>query len=449
MWHRRRPKWFYVQRRARVLGVVELDVWPSPIPTALAKPLSDAFQSDKARIDRWLISEVYYPEETSTGHYMTLIAEGLAQRSRVGVICARPNYSRRGTQVAARETRHGVDIFRCWSSTFDKNRLPLRLINMVTLGVVMFFTVLRRIRRHDRVLVGTNPPVLPFLVAVACRLRGARCTLKIEDVYPDNMIAAGLISLTSVTARLLNAMNSRLYRCMDTILVLGRDMERCVRDKAGPRAPRIIWIPNWADIDVIRPVSRSRNELLAELGLEQKFVLGFAGNLGPLQGIEYLCRCAEQLREVPDVHFVFVGSGKMSAWLAGAVAEKDLKNVTLVGPRPRSDQENFLNACDLGLVSLVAGMAGIGIPSRTYNLMAAGKPILAAVDSHSEIAMIVREEQMGWVVASGDVDAFVNAVLEAKFDRGRLTAMGQRARQAAESKYARDHIVERYCQLLT
>ncbi len=405
-------------------------------------------QTKTGRIDRWVVSEVYYPEETSTGHYLTLIAEGLARDTRVGVICARPNYSRRGTQVPARETRRGVEIFRCWGSTFDKDRLPLRVVNMVTLGTVMFFTVLRRIRRHDRVLVGTNPPVLPFLVALACRLRGARCTLKVEDVYPDNLIVAGLIAREGWIARGLNALNRRLYLGMERILVLGRDMERCVREKAGPGVPAVVRIPNWSDIDTIAPLPRERNPLLAELGLGEKFVVGFAGNIGPLQNIGFLFDCMVALRDEPRVRFLVIGSGKKAGWLAQAVAEAGLDNVILLGPKPREEQAVFLGACDVGIVSLCAGMAGLGVPSRVYNVMAAGRPVVAAVDADSEIAALVAEEEIGWVLAPGDTAAFAGAIRAALADPAGVAARGARARRAAERTYAPATVIEQYRQVL-
>lgn len=413
-----------------------------------AATLNDVAQTGMSRIDRWLVSEVYYPEETSTGHYMTLIAEGLARRTRVGVICARPNYSRRGAPVPARETRRGVEIFRCWGSTFDKNRLPLRLINMITLGTVMFFSVLRRIRRHDRVLVGTNPPVLPFLVAIACRLRGARCVLKVEDVYPDNMIVAGLISRGGWIARGLNGLNRRLYLGMETILVLGRDMARCVREKAGPAVPPVVRIPNWADLDTISRLPRAQNTLLAELKLGEKFVVGYAGNIGPLQNIGFLFNCMEALRSEPRIHFLVIGSGKMAGWLGRAVQEAGLANVTLLGPKPREEQTVFLGACDLGIVSLSAGMAGLGVPSRVYNLMAAGRPVIASVDTDSEIVALVAEEQIGWVVPPGDTAAFVGAIRAACSDPAGVALRGERARQAAERTYSPETVIEQYCQIL-
>ncbi|WP_146180094.1 glycosyltransferase family 4 protein [Opitutus sp. ER46] len=396
----------------------------------------------------WIVSEVFYPEETSTGHYMTRIAAGLSKTCRVKAICARPTYSRRGTRVPSHETWQGIEIFRCWSTALNKNVLPLRLVNLVTVTLGIFAVALRCFRRGDAVLVVTNPPSLPFLVYLAARMRGARCVLRVDDLYPEAMIIAGLVRNKGLTARLVNAATRWLYSRMSAIVVLGRDMAHRVHTKAHLAASRVVVIPNWSDSDEVRPALGARNALLLGLGLQTKFVVGYAGNLGPLQGIPFLVDCAEHLRGDTEVQFLFVGSGKMVPWLKEQISARDLSNITVVGQRPRSEQNDFLNACDVGLVSLVPGMAGVGVPSRSYNLLAAGKPILACVETDSEIAQLIVDERVGWIVAPGDHGAFRKAVLAAKADRPSLIEMGRRARSAAEGKYSFETIIRRYEQVL-
>ena len=396
----------------------------------------------------WIVSEVYFPEETSTGHYLTMIAEGLAKERSVSVICAKPNYSKRGVDVPRREVRNGVTIFRCRSTSLDKNNHLFRITNLVTVTFAIFATMLRRVRHRDVVIVGTNPPVLPFAAMVACFIKGADCKLKAEDLYPDNMIATGMISRHGVAAWIMNIAQKLLFMRMSAICVLGRDMADLVRKKAVPFKPNIEWIPNWADSDVIRPEARSSNRMIQALGLERKFIIGYAGNIGPLQGIEYLFNCMLRLREYSDVYFLVVGTGKKFTWLDRAIRDAGLKNVTLTGQTPRSEQVDFLNGCDIALVSLISGMSGIGVPSRTYNYLAAGKPILAAVDASSEIASLVIEEDIGWVVSPGQIEPFFSAVLSAKSDPQRLSQMGFRARRLSESTYSFEHVLAQYSTFL-
>ena len=396
----------------------------------------------------WLVSEVYFPEEVGTGYYMTKLAEGLARHGSVNVLCGPPTYSARGTVVARRETLRGVQIERCRATSLNKDVLALRLINLVTISLSIFCKALFGIGRKDVVLVVTNPPLLPFFIALACRLRGAKCVLRVDDVYPEALIATGLARPNGVVVRILALLTRRLYQSVDRIIVLGRDMEQLARKKLSRSTEKIEIIPNWADVDEILPSAKAGNSLLKELGLTGKFVVQCAGNMGRAQNIESMFKAIESLRSEKGIHFLFIGSGSKWRWMENEVREKRLKNVTMLGQRPRHDQPIFLNACDVALASLVPGMTGAGVPSRMYNIMAAGKPIIAVAESGSELSLVTSEEQIGWVVPPDEPDSLARAVLDARSDPERLLQMGIRARNVAEEKYPIDRIIGKYSKLL-
>ncbi len=392
----------------------------------------------------WVVSELYYPEETSTGHVLTRICEGLAERRPVRVVCGQPSYAARGVRAPWRETRRGVEIVRVWATTWNKDSLPRRLVNAATITISIFLALLFRLRRGDRVLVVTNPPFLPFLTQLACWLRHADCYLLIHDVYPEVAVAAGLLRDRGLAARLINGLTRRLYLAAERIIALGRDMAALIHHKAPLPTDRVVVIPNGADVDQIAPESRGDNRLLAELGLTNKFVVQYSGNMGRSHAIECLAACAERLRDDPEIHFLAIGWGAKRAWLTEQVRTKNLTNVTIIDPVPRDQLVASLNACDLSLIPFVAGMAGVSVPCRMYNVLAAGKPIVAVADAHSELALVVQEEGVGYVVEPGDVDGLARAVLAARNDLALRTEMGRRAQNAAQHKYAWRHIVRAY-----
>src|SRR5713226_9201285 len=119
--------------------------------------------SEGARPEVWVISELYYPEETSTGYFLTGIAEGLAQSVPTGVICSQPTYAARGRLAPRRERHNGVEVVRVRSTLLDHRVLLWRLINALTISVSVFLNVLLRVRRGDKVIVVTNPPTLPVV----------------------------------------------------------------------------------------------------------------------------------------------------------------------------------------------------------------------------------------------------------------------------------------------
>lgn len=393
----------------------------------------------------WFISELYYPETAATGFILTRLAEGLAARgSNVHVLCGQPTYRDRGTHAARHEVHNGVEIFRCAATTLNKDILPLRVINLLTITLSLFFAALRRLRKGDRVLVVTNPPSLPFLVSLACKLRGAQCTLLIHDVYPEVLVASGKLAAGSVPARTMGWLNRRLYNSVETIIVIGRDMQQAIAAKLKSRPERVKVVTNWADLEFIAPKSRTENELLKELGLQEKFVLQYAGNMGHPNDIESIIEAATLLAENPRIHFMFIGSGAKKHWIEQEVNKRNLANVSMLSTRPRSDQPNFLNACDAALISLMPGMKGVSVPSRTYNTLASGKAVMAIAEVGSELALVVEEEQAGWVVPPGKPQQLAEAILAADADRDALRSMGANARAAAERSYSFARVLEEF-----
>ncbi len=396
-----------------------------------------------------VFSELYYPEETSTGYFMTKIAEGLSADLSVMAICAQPSYSMRGTRASVRETHKGVSIRRYPSTTFDKDRLALRLLNIFSICFSCFFWAIRSMRSSDLVLVVTNPPLLPFIIWLVSKLRGAKFVLRIDDVYPDMLNVTGMLDKASFVYRAIDKLNSYLYRDAVHIVVLGRDMRSRVLKKMGQQHHnRIHIIPNWAETDQISPCPRENNPLLRELQLN-KFVVQYAGNMGYPHDIESLVEAAKVLSKNPKIHFLFIGSGVKRGWLEEQIKINSLNNITLLDPRPRVEQNTFLNACDVAVSALVKGMSGISVPSRMYNIMAAGKPVVAIGDEDSELGFIIREERVGWIAPPGKVRAFVSAVLEAESDSERLVAVGERARLLVEKEYSREHVISLYRSLFS
>ncbi|MBK8811503.1 MAG: glycosyltransferase family 4 protein [Acidobacteria bacterium] len=392
----------------------------------------------------WVISELYYPEETSTGYYLTRIAEGLVGDFDVRVICGQPNYSARGIRAPKREVHRNVDIFRARGTRLNKNVIPFRVLNMLTLSVSIFSTALRRFRKGDKVLVVTTPPSLPFIAAAASLLKGAGYVLLIHDNYPEILVAAAKAKPESAIVGFANRCNRWLYKYASKIIVVGRDMFELVgRKTAGLDIP-IDIIPNWAELERVEPRPRGENELLEELGIKEKIVLLYAGNMGYPNDIESIIECAAQLRDDDRFCFLFLGAGVKRKWLERTVAGKALSNVRILDPRPREEQNVFLNACDVGVVSLVDRMWGVSMPSRTYNILAAGKPILALTEPDSELDRVVREDNAGWSVRPNDPGALRETLEEIAAGRRLFEDLGRNARRAALGKYSLDTAVENY-----
>jgi colanic acid biosynthesis glycosyl transferase WcaI len=225
-------------------------------------------------------------------------------------------------------------------------------------------------------------------------------------------------------------------------------METRIKKKLRGRETKLAVIPNWSDSDVIITTPKEDNKLLRELGLISKLVVLIAGNIGRVQDIETIAECARTLRELSNIHFLFVGSGANAQWLKQFIRNHKLDNITLVGNRPRDEQSIFLNACDIALVALRKGMWGLGVPSRFYNHIAAGKPVIALLDKESEISRVVTEEKIGWVVEPGDINQLARCIRESVAKEQERREMGVRAREISVHKYPYETVMQQYEQLI-
>jgi colanic acid biosynthesis glycosyl transferase WcaI len=396
----------------------------------------------------WIVSELFYPEYTSTAYVLTVIAKKMVDHYNVRVLCGQPTYAACGIKAAKNEVIEGVQIRRCWGTTGNKNLLFFRIINFITISVSLFILCLWRFRRHDRVLVVTNPPMLPLLVTIACRLKRAHCILLVHDVYPEAAIVAGLLGASSWITQLFHKFMEWVCRSVDRIAVLGRDMQELIRNKRRHNPEDVWFIPNWGDVDEVYPLPRNENPLLKEWNLCDKFVIQNAGNIGWVHDVKMLVQTAVLLRDQPDMHFLILGTGRQMKELKHLIEQHQLTNFTIKEMRPRNEALVVLSACDVAISVFVPGMYGLAVPSRLYNIFASGKPLVAVTDPNSEIARIIEEEKIGWAVTPGNSAELAGALCEARNKPLELSDMGRRAREAALKKYSPDIILNTFVELI-
>lgn len=145
----------------------------------------------------------------------------------------------------------------------------------------------------------------------------------------------------------------------------------------------------------------------------------------------------------PEIEFSLRGTGAMLSDI-----RRLYPDINYGGPFNKENQFEVLSNCDIALVTLAKGMYGLGVPSKTYNILAAGKPILFIGDPDSEIALLVREHRIGWVFASDDCDGIIKFLTNLRVDmRNDIAAMGRVARKLAESSYSEETILNKFANL--
>ena len=269
----------------------------------------------------WVVSELYRPEDTSTGHFLTTIAEGVADRFDVNILCGRPTYAWRGHAVPSREHTANTHIRRLWSTAYRKDNLVGRMINLISFTLSVFVHACLQFRRGDLVLVVTNPPTVPPVVLLAGRLKGCRLLLLIHDVYPDVLFVTGALRRHGLIGSVLKRFFNTSMRRFDHIVVLGRDMSAIIQAKLKSVEPSITVIPNWGDPTITALKNDEKNTYRRELGLEGKCIFQFSGNIGRTHDVEAILEAMEVLADDPSITALFIGDGGKANLVRSATDE--------------------------------------------------------------------------------------------------------------------------------
>lgn len=363
-----------------------------------------------------IVTELFPPDETSTAYILGEVANAMTSKYSVKVICGPEVYDKR--KKIDRENKFSLDpsieVFRARATGFDKNTTVGKILSFLVVSLRLLSLVLRHTRKGDKVLMVTNPAPMLVLMGMLKQLKGYDLNVLVHDVFPENTKPAGIrLPLYS----LVKGIFDRAYSRADQLIAIGRDMEDVLKRKTVPFGrsshPLISVIENWADLENIHPQPMPQG----------KIILEYAGNIGRVQGLQ---RVIGQMPD--DVEFHIYGTGAMEDSL------KMMKhaNVFFHGPYFRSQQNEVLAACHISLVTLQDGMYGLGVPSKTYNIMASGRPILFFGPEGSEIDRLVRDEGIGYCAwpESWDVEE--------------LKSMGMKARVVAERDYSKELILGKF-----
>ena len=390
----------------------------------------------------WIVSEYYYPIVTSTGYYITEIAEYLAEKGmEIHVICTGANYNEKEQiDVKRNEIYHGVYIHRVLTHNIDKNSFLKRLCRLIWASWCLFVKILLNIRKEDTLLVVTNPAFLLLFIPWVKKIKKIHYILLVHDICPENLVAIGQLKENSAIYRYLKQMFDKAYTKADMCISIGRDMSEIIKVKTQEKTP-VIFIPNWADNDEVFPMDKKHTSMYQQVDTQGKFVFQFAGNLGHLQGLDNILSSIT-LIDNENLCFIFIGGGAKYNLIQEF--SKTHQNVFAIGFQDRSLQNDFLNACDVAIVTLSDGMYGLGVPSKSYNIMAAGKPILFVGDMNSEIALCIKEHTLGWVVEPNSPETLKEAFELIYKQRDNLSLYQQNARNVATNIYSKQVILEKY-----
>ena len=397
------------------------------------------------------------PDVAPTGVVMSRIAhELIARGNRLHVVTALPWYQHHAIdagwdgQLVRTERTDWGRISRVHPFPTDKRNIPARALAFG--GFTALATLVGTFGRvrPDAVLAMSPPLTLGLAGRFAATARRAPLVFNIQDVFPDVAIELGLLSGDRVI-RGARALERVSYRMSDAVTVLSDDLAENVRSKitiglqgerAQLQAQKVRVIPNFVDTNAIRPAARE-NSYREQYGLIGKKVVMYAGNVGFSQSLDLVLDAARSFEvSRPDVVFVINGGGSARPDLERDAAQ--LPNVRFIDMQPIERLPEVLAAGDIHVVPLRAGLAWSSVPSKLYSILAAGRPIVASVDSGTEVERTLERAGAGIAVPPDDPRAFAAALGELIDNSDRADNMGASGRLFVERWASPAAVAESY-----
>ena len=393
----------------------------------------------------------FAPDTAPTGVVMTRIVDELvALGHTVHVVTSLPWYRAHSIEPGW-EGRLARTERTAWGSITrihpfpgrDKSNLLRRALGFAVYSLLAGVFCLRVggwFRRSGAVIAMSPPLTLGLTGWVASRLRRCPMVFNIQDVFPDAAVETGAISNRTIiaAARWLERVS---YLAADAVTVLSEDLSDNVVAKLG-RSDTVHVIPNFVDTVAIVPADRS-TPYRAALDLGDGPVVLYAGNVGFSQSLELLLAAA---RELPEVVFLINGNGAARASLEAAAA--DIANVRFAAYIEPDRLSELLATGDVHVVPLRRGLGRVSVPSKTYSIMAAGRPVVASIDPGTAVPRILEESGGGIAVAPDDPAAFTAAIRSLVDDPELGRRLGARGRTWVEANASPAAVGAAYDRLL-
>lgn len=396
----------------------------------------------------------YAPELLGIGRYTGELGAYLASRGhQVTVLTAAPYYPQWRVredyrpQRWRREWRDGVEVLRAPQYVPGRVSGLGRLLQECSFGAsCLYWWSTCLLQRPWDAMVAVCPPMTSGLVpGLLARRLAVPLVIHVQDLQLDAARELGILRQPLLLAGL-TWLELHLFRQARAVTTISRSMAARLAAKGVPPA-RLQVLPNWADLDKVRPGPRL-NALRRELGLTSETVVLYAGNLGEKQGLEVILEAAALTRGKPSIRYLVAGEGAARDRIKLRAQDLGLDNLTFLPLQSNSRLPLLLAAADLHLVVQRQKAADLVMPSKLTNIMAAGRPFIATAGEGTELARVTTESRAGLVVPPEDGRALAQAVLGLAGDPGARKKMGVLARRYAEAFWDRERILRQWEELL-
>jgi glycosyltransferase involved in cell wall biosynthesis len=389
-----------------------------------------------------LFLDAYFnPESTPFTYLENDIIEAFVKDGHtVDVICPIPT---RGVSKEVAEKYKGlkfenlyngqVNVRRFLASKEGKNPI-IRAFRYLWCNVREYM-IGKKYKDIDLIFCASTPPTQGMLAGKLAKKIKCSFVYSLQDIFPDSLVYTKMTKKGSLIWKIGSAVEKKTYEYADKIVVISEDFKKNLLSKNVP-TDKISVIRNWADTKSVKAVERENNSLFDTYGIDRsKFYVCYSGNIGHTQNMDMLLEVAEELLGMPEIGFILVGDGAARVYVEERVKKENINNIIML---PFQEYEKISEVFSLGDCGLIISKSGVGnnsVPSKTWSIMSAERPVIASFDKGFELDRVITEADCGICVQADDKDALKKAIFEMYENRDFIGEKGKNGR-----KYIMDNL---------
>lgn len=307
---------------------------------------------------------------------------------------------------------------------YNRSSKISRLFTWVTGFLQILFLVNTR-HRKDYLLIVSNPP-FATLLPLFCK---NRFSCLIFDVYPDALVQTGISTERTIIVKTWAKANRKIFSRADHVFTLTQTMAGLLKRYCGEHPVSVI--PVWSNNEFFKPVPKGINPFVHEHNLSGRFIVLYSGNLGATHDVAIVPRIARVIKN-PDILFLIIGEGDQKESIYEDIKRLQLNNCQMLPLQPVEVIPYSFAAADIAIVSIGKNASSLSLPSKTFNFMSAGLPLLCISDEDSELSRLVGNYNNGRCFNHTRIDDMVSFITETSDNPGILSMYRENSLKASK-----------------
>jgi glycosyltransferase involved in cell wall biosynthesis len=391
-----------------------------------------------------LITDSYPPEIRSASHLMQEMAEGLRDRGhKVSVVTSYPQYNLvpeiKKIRFNKFSVEDNIEVIRIKTLPHHKVNLILRGVSQLTLPYIFFYNIKKYIKHKIDIVIVYSPP-LPLAIAggMIKAAYGAKFILNVQDIFPQNAMDLGALN-NKLMIKFFEWMETKAYKIASKIAVHSHGNRKFLTGKKQVPVDKIHVMHNWIDL---KPYMNTTNTNVSRerYGLNGKFLLLFAGVIGPSQGLDLVIKAANELKEIQDICFLLVGDGTEKERLRRMAKSYSLRNVIFKPFVSKEEYPNLVKSSDIGMVCLSSKNKTPVVPGKILGYMAASIPVVAFLNKESDAHVLIKDARCGYSTIHNGHKGIAETIGMIYRERDKLKEYGENG-----FKYVSEHFSKDVC----